>query len=311
MMKKKAIYARWMDSVTPWHRPQLLYRVHVMSADFRSGLSIGIPGIGSVSIDYERSSVLAAAEKGLFSAREDVGPWATVDISDQPTDDDPYLRLAGVDPAEAELLIERFEMAAVEGALGLDRKQAGLIDDLVGLLKEVATAAGATPILSARIDVLAGRAEREHAEVQIAEALVARHKLRELKWDDTDYHWPTQHSDLVPRVDELAGWLDRTTLREAELAVRQANPLLSLKAYEKKYPGKLAASHHSRFRAALKTWLEVYIPRTDFAEVTGFGKRGRPWTDAALKRSAAELATRVRAEAEAEQAAEGEASEGQ
>ena len=295
---KQAVYVRWREQVTPV-APAAAAASHV--AD-RSGQGLH-PGPRDRSGALHAASVLAATGKNLFVARADVGPWATVDLSGQPDDDNPYLVVDPVTAEDAEAEIERYEMAAVEGALGLDRKQADLIADTVTLMRRVAVAARAPASLAAAIEALGERVEREHAEVRIAEALVARNSLRERGWYDR-HDWPSLQNDLVPRVDELAGWLDRTARRTAETRVRQANPTVSLEAYEKQNPGKLAALHHALFKAELKTWLEIWIPRADFAEVTGFGEAGRPWTDSALKRCAAVLEARVRAEKAAAAAAE-------
>ena len=239
--------------------------------------------------------------------RDDVGPYAVIDTTAQPVDDDPLLAARAVTEEEAREILDMEFRAHMEHALGIERETATLLRASLATQRRLAellvTPSRAKALtLAGDVAALERRAERELAAMEVADAMIKRAATT----SDIDGHGDIAQAGkdvyhaVFERAAALAAWLDRTARADAELGIRQANPLTSLEAYEAANPGKLDKAHHARFRQALKTWLTLYIPRADFATLTHFGARGHHWTAVTLKLHQAALAAAVAKDAAAD-----------
>ena len=94
------------------------------------------------------------------------------------------------------------------------------------------------------------------------------------------------------RADELHRWMISSTLKQATKILEARYPEKSSEEIEAEYPGLIARTHHQLFEAHLELWLNVYISRSDFDDVTKIHSNGHHWTDTALAAHEKVLATR-------------------
>ena len=84
------------------------------------------------------------------------------------------------------------------------------------------------------------------------------------------------------RADVLNNWLIRTTRKKAEAEKLRGETDKRVSSYEREHPGEIEEKHHELYLAAKDRWLNVYMIRDDFLEVSAFLKVLIHWSDAYL-----------------------------
>ena len=272
---------------------------------------------------FTREKNIEAMQTGQrFWARTGNDHFCIVNLDDQPADDLVPLKVIDRTQDDAK---ERYGVELItyiEGSLGIEYELAQMVKDTQQLLWQSAAVMGelaeaegvgvnTSSLLSSytRSIVRIGYIMNQRLSViDVARAMLrhiaAHHAILYSRVTDWRYNSRSDmlenrlHHLVQDRAHELVKYLDETTLKEAEDKVVADGNVLA--TYKRDNPGELEKDHNERFLAALRLWIEGYIPRDDFDDVTKFHNLTHHWTNPILAGYEKELAAKVKAEQDAQ-----------
>lgn len=250
--------------------------------------------------------------------------FVVFDLENQPADDD--WRLVATVLSHDEL-VERLAREAflhIEGSIGIEHELAEIARDMqanqwrtLALLNEIAGTSTNPKVRSGlaeqarALNRVAYKTIRGTAVLDVVQALVkvgVHHNS--FLFGNPQFATSVQEHDYLfrlvhDRAHDLVNYLDAITAKEAE-AIRGR---YDAETYESLHPGKYAEKRNELFEAALRLWVQGYIPLSGFVGVTKMDEAGHHWTPDNLALHDRVLKAKVEADKKAAEAAKKKAAE--